>query len=146
MSATLLWDGTRGDIARSAQPYLVTSKGTGFTPLMASFLNLWSSSIIVLFIHTAVVIEGYIISGSENEQLPVKSVRRALVPSRVAEQILLVIVLGIVPGPRRLYSRDDLLLLGRKMLLLHLLRYTMSNRLLFGSMEENSGAVFCTSR
>jgi hypothetical protein len=37
MSATLLRDGTRGDIARSARPYLVTSKGTGFIPLMASF-------------------------------------------------------------------------------------------------------------
>ena len=37
MIATLLWDGTQGDIARSAQPYLVTLKGTGFTPLMASF-------------------------------------------------------------------------------------------------------------
>ena len=37
MSATLLRDGTHGDIARSARPYLVTSKGTGFIPLMASF-------------------------------------------------------------------------------------------------------------
>ena len=37
MSATLLQDGTRSDIARSARPYLVTSKGTGFIPLMASF-------------------------------------------------------------------------------------------------------------
>ena len=37
MSATLLQDGTRSDIARSARPYLVTSKGTGLIPLMASF-------------------------------------------------------------------------------------------------------------
>jgi hypothetical protein len=39
MSATLLRDGTRGDIARSAHPYLVTLIGTGFIPLMASFLK-----------------------------------------------------------------------------------------------------------
>jgi hypothetical protein len=39
MSVTLLRDGTRGDIARSARPYLVTLKGTGLIPLMAS-LNL----------------------------------------------------------------------------------------------------------
>jgi len=37
MSATLLQDGTRSDIARSARPYLVILKGTGFIPLMASF-------------------------------------------------------------------------------------------------------------
>jgi hypothetical protein len=36
MSATLLRVGTRGDIARSAHPYLVISKGTGFVPLMVS--------------------------------------------------------------------------------------------------------------
>ena len=36
MSVTLLRDGVRGDIARSAHPYLVITKGTGFVPLMAS--------------------------------------------------------------------------------------------------------------
>jgi len=39
MSATLLRDGMRGDIARSAHPYLVTYKGTGFYTSDGVFVN-----------------------------------------------------------------------------------------------------------
>ena len=42
MSATLLQDGTRSDIARSARPYLVTSKGTGLYTSDGVFSNFWS--------------------------------------------------------------------------------------------------------
>lgn len=72
-----------------------------------------------------------------------KSVRRALVPTRVLEQVLLVVVLGIIPGPRCLYGRGDFLFFGGKMLLLHFLRHTAGNRLLLWGMEEYSGAVLC---
>lgn len=71
-----------------------------------------------------------------------KSVRGALVPSGVLEQVFLVIILGIVPGPRCLYRRDNLLVFGSKMLLLHLLRHTTGNRLLLWCMEENGRTVF----
>jgi len=77
----------------------------------------------------------------------VKFVRRALVPSGVLEQILLVIVLRVIPGPRFFYGRDNLLPFGSKMFLLHLLRYTTGNRLLLWRVEEDRrtvlGAVIC---
>ena len=79
----------------------------------------------------------------KQQQSPVKSVRRALVPTRVLEQILLVIVLGIIPGPRCLYSRGNFLFFGSKMLLLHFLRHSTGNHLLLWGMEEYSGAVLC---
>jgi len=72
----------------------------------------------------------------------VKFVRRALVPTWILEQILLVIVLGIIPGPCCLHSCDNLLFFGSKMFLLHFLRHTTGNRLLFWGMEEYSGAIF----
>ena len=71
-----------------------------------------------------------------------KSVRRALVPTGIPEQVFLVIVLGIVPGSRCFYCCDNLLVLGSEMLLLHLLRHTTSNLLLLWCIEENGGAIF----
>jgi hypothetical protein len=53
-----------------------------------------------------------------------------------------VVVLGIVPESRCIYRRDYFLALGGKMLLLHLLRYTSSDRLLLWCVEENRRTVF----
>jgi hypothetical protein len=66
----------------------------------------------------------------------------ALVAAWILEQILLVIVLSIIPGSRCLYNSDDLLFFGSKVFLLHFLRDTTSNRLLFWGMEEYSGTIF----
>jgi len=68
-------------------------------------------------------------------------VRRALVPTGILEQEFLVIVLGIVPGPCRLYCVDNFLVFGSEMLPLHLLRHTTGNSLLLWCMEENGGAI-----
>jgi hypothetical protein len=72
-----------------------------------------------------------------------ESVRGALVPIRVLEEILLVVTLSIVPRPRFLYSCDNLLPFGSKVLLLHLLCYATGNRLLLRGVEEYGGAVLC---
>ena len=71
-----------------------------------------------------------------------KFVRGAVIPSRILEQVFLVVILGVVPGPRCLYRCDNLLVFGGKMFLLHLLRYTTGNHLLLWCMEENGRTVF----
>jgi hypothetical protein len=77
----------------------------------------------------------------KHEQLPVHFVRGALIASWILKQILLVIVLGIIPGSCCLYSSDNLLFFRSKMCLLHLPRHTTDNRLLLWGMEEYSGTI-----
>lgn len=93
--------------------------------------------------HTVVVIKTIGVNSLKHRHLPVKSVRGALVPGGILEQVFLVIILCIVPGPRCFYCCDNLLVFGSKMLLLHLLRHTTGNRLLLWCIEENGRAVFC---
>ena len=88
----------------------------------------------------------YVSPGGADKDMPspVKFVRRALVPIRVLEQIFLVVVLCIIPGPRCFCGRDNLLPFGSKMFLLHLLHHTTSNLLLLWRVKEDSGTVLCT--
>ena len=78
----------------------------------------------------------------KHEQLPVQFVCGTLVATWILEQKLLVIVLSIIPGSCCLQSSDNLLFFRSKMFLLHFLRHTTGNRLLFWGMEEYSGTIF----
>jgi hypothetical protein len=78
----------------------------------------------------------------QHEQLPVQFVGGALVATWILEQILLVIVLGIIPESCCLCGSDDLLFFRSEMFLLHFLRHTTGNRLLLWGMEEYSGTIF----
>lgn len=71
-----------------------------------------------------------------------RSVRRALVPTWILEQVLLVIILRIVPLLCLLDAGNDLLAHRVKVLLLDLLRHTFCDTFLFRSIEEDSGAIF----
>jgi hypothetical protein len=71
--------------------------------------------------------------------------RRALVTTRVLEQVLLVVVLSREPVLRGRDLSDDLLTLGVEVLCLDLGGDALGGFLLFGGVKEDGGAVFCGS-
>jgi hypothetical protein len=91
--------------------------------------KLWPSSI-----HTSIV--------NMPAPLPMQPMRRALVPTRVLEQIQLVIILRIVPLRRLQNLGDDLLAFGREVLRLDLLGHALGDLELLWGVCEDRGAVF----
>ena len=87
----------------------------------------------------------YLVSAPTFHILPVQLVSRALVPARVLEQVLLMVVLRVPPCPCCDDIRHDLCPDRVEMLLLHLFGHTARDRLLLGGMEEDGRAVFCST-
>ena len=69
-------------------------------------------------------------------------VSRALVSLRILEEVELVIVLCIIPLSSLENLRDDLLSLGRKMLGLDLLRDTLCDACLLGTVSKDGRPIF----
>jgi len=77
---------------------------------------------------------------SPNES-PVQAVGRALVTGWVFEQVLLVVILGVIPRARGYDLSDDLFAYWVEVLLLHLLCDSLSDLELLGRVVEDRGTV-----
>ena len=78
-----------------------------------------------------------------NYSLPMEPVSRALVTTRILEQVQLVIILRIPPRSRFHNLSHNPLPDGREMLVLYLLCNTLRNGLLFRGVIENTRSIFC---
>ena len=71
-------------------------------------------------------------------------VSRTLVSLRILEEVELVIVLRIIPLSGLENLRDNLPSLGRKMLGLNLLRHTLCDACLLGTVSKDGRPILCT--